>query len=139
MEDVLCDSGSFEFNLSLVRIESIKKASHRFSSHFLVKLSKPSENVVVATLQSLARKPAYPLSAEQFPAEVMEQELRETIASETKSVRELLLAQAFSGLALITPEMESADFRDDPLGIASNDRNVRQGQVGPTRGGTDDD
>ncbi len=94
---------------------------------------------MVATLQPLARKPAYPLNAEQFPAEVMEQELRESIALETKSVRELLLAQAFSGLALISPEMESADFRDDPLGIATNERSLGQGQVGPARGGTDDD
>jgi hypothetical protein len=50
---------------------------------------------------------------------VLDQELRETVAEETKSVRDLLLAQTFSGLSLVDPVGENADYHDDPLVIAA--------------------
>jgi hypothetical protein len=53
----------------------------------------------------------------EFRNELLDQDLRETIAEETGRVRNLLLAQAFSGLSLTDADADAADFRDDPLGI----------------------
>ncbi|MCA9059945.1 MAG: hypothetical protein KDA85_15665, partial [Planctomycetaceae bacterium] len=50
---------------------------------------------------------------------VLHEDLREMIAEETKVVRDILLAQAFSGLSMTDPDGETADFRKDPLGIAA--------------------
>jgi hypothetical protein len=48
--------------------------------------------------------------AGEFCNEVLDQELRETIAEETAGIRNLLLAQAFSKTSLIDPELETADY-----------------------------
>jgi hypothetical protein len=49
--------------------------------------------------------------------EVLDQELREVVAEETAGIREVILAQAFLGLALTDEHGEHADFRDDSLQI----------------------
>ena len=49
-------------------------------------------------------------TAGQFCNEVLDQELREEIASESRGVRDLLLAHAFSKTSLIDSEMETAEY-----------------------------
>ena len=58
--------------------------------------------------------------ANDFPNQVLDQDLRESIAEETKSVRDLILAQAFSGLPILDPLGETADFRGDILAIGGS-------------------
>jgi hypothetical protein len=52
-----------------------------------------------------------------FRNEILDQDLRESIAEETAQVRNLLLVQAFSGLSVTDTVADTADYGDDPLGI----------------------
>jgi His-Xaa-Ser system protein HxsD len=107
----------FEFDLSLYRLAAIQKAAYRFTGPFSVELDRPSPKRVSVRLTP---RPGVAQSVDPstLPNEVLDQELRETVAEETKTVRELLLAQAFSNLPLTDPIGENADYREDPLKIA---------------------
>src|SRR5689334_15002900 len=103
---------SFEFDPSVCRLGAVKKAAYRFSAHFDVQI-EAGEGAVRVTLRPRPSAPSWPCDLGSFPTEVLDQELRELVAEETKGVRDLLLAQAFSGLPLIDPTGEAADFHED--------------------------
>ena len=111
---------TFDFDLRIHPLVAIKKAAYRFSAHYLVEIIPTGDVAVRVQLTRHHNPPAWDCDAERFPAEVLDQELRETVADETKGVRDLLLAHAFSGLALIDPTGDSADFREDPLNICQS-------------------
>jgi His-Xaa-Ser system protein HxsD len=46
----------------------------------------------------------------EFCNEVLDQDLRETVAEETTGIRNLLLAQAFSKTSLIDSELETGEY-----------------------------
>jgi His-Xaa-Ser system protein HxsD len=108
----------FEFDLAVFRLEAIKKAAYRFAGAFTVEVEKVSDSRVRVTLSLCQRQPKVNLDPNRLPNEVLDQELREVVAEETKSVRDLLLAQTFSGISLVDPVGENADYRDDPLSIS---------------------
>jgi len=107
----------FTFDLSLYRLSAIQKAAYRFTGPFSVELDRVTESQVRVTL---VPRPGIPQTIEPttLPNEVLDQELRELVADETRGVRELLLAQALSNLPLTDPVGENADYHDDPLKIA---------------------
>lgn len=111
----------FVFDTRIQSLIAIKKAAYRFGQDFSIELSQLDTDLVNVRLTPL-RRVGFTLSPDWFPNEVIDQELREHIAEQTRTVRELILAQALSGLALVDEVGESADFRDDPLGIAIPDR-----------------
>lgn len=53
-----------------------------------------------------------------FANELINQRVRRDIASETKAVRELIVAQAFAEADLLNREFSEASYADDPKGIA---------------------
>ena len=96
------------------RMSAVKKAAYRLGDRCFVKLEVLADGTIRVTLTAKsAGVPADILEGE-FLNELLDQDLRETIADETERVRNLLLAQAFSGL---TTGADTADFREDPLGI----------------------
>lgn len=102
------------------RLSAVKKAAYRVGDRahavieiqpdgqILVRLTPKHEGIATETLEG------------EFRGEILDQDLRETIAEETARVRNLLLAQAFSGLSLADHEADVADYREDPLGIAQS-------------------
>jgi His-Xaa-Ser system protein HxsD len=114
-------STEFTFDTSIYRLTAIQKAAYRFTGSYSVEVNRVNENVVRVKLTS--RPDSSPnVEAHALPNEVLDQELRETVAEETRTVRELLLAQAFSHLPLTDPIGENSDYRDDPLKIADVQR-----------------
>ena len=111
-------SASFTFDLRIYSLSSIKKAVYRFTSDYVANISKSSEWEAVVTLEPKLPGKAVRIDAKTLPNEVVDQDLRELVAKETIQVRNILLAQAFSGLAITDPTGESVDFRDDPMHIA---------------------
>jgi His-Xaa-Ser system protein HxsD len=110
----------YAFDLNLFRLSAIKKAAYRFTDGFAVHIEQlDTSNIRVSlTLRPGISRPR--LAADSFENEVLDQELRETVADETRGVRELLLAQAFSEIQLVDPVGENADYSDDPLRISSH-------------------
>jgi His-Xaa-Ser system protein HxsD len=111
-------SNDYIFDLSVYRLAAIKKATYLFMGQFNVEL-QVNGNVACVRLTK-KQSPAGPdLDPASLTNAVIDQELRETIAQETEAIRNVILAQAFSGLSLIEPVGETAAFTEDPLGIAA--------------------
>ncbi len=90
------------FPKSVYSLDAVKKASYKFtdSCSFLINeqntayevLCKPTADIPSKALDELVNS---------FCNEVLDQDLRERIASETHAVRSLILAQAFSKTSLL--------------------------------------
>lgn len=114
------ESFVFEFDLMLYRLAAIQKAAYRYSGHFDIRMESVAPDRVRVELSAKLTPPAWPCDPASFPCEVLDQDLREKVAEDTKSVRDLLLAQTFSELSFLDPAGETADYHDDPLGIAGH-------------------
>lgn len=108
------------FDLSCYRLTAIQKACYRLSdlASFDIKISDLECHVRLSSASSEKSEQVATL----LRREALDQELREVVAAETERVRDLLLAQAFSPLSFLDRTGETADFREDPLGIRTPDR-----------------
>jgi len=100
------------------RLNAVKKAAYRLGGRAtsqITVLPQGGIQVILTPLRGLSEDAN--LEAE-FREEVLDQELREQIGEETAQLRNILLAQAFSGLSLTDQVGEDANFEDDPLHIA---------------------
>ncbi|MDQ3803556.1 MAG: His-Xaa-Ser system protein HxsD [Acidobacteriota bacterium] len=59
-----------------------------------------------------------PTLAGEFSNELINQKVRLQIASETRAIRELIVAQAFAEADLLDRSLSEAGYADDPKGIA---------------------
>lgn len=116
------DGQRFEFDLRVVRMEAIKKAAYRWATHFIADIQQVDEHHVTVDFIAKTSLKGHALKLEEFANDVLDQELREVVAEETQTIRNVLLAQAFSGIAVASPELESVDFRGDPLSISKGSR-----------------
>ena len=93
-------------DLRSYRLAAIKKAAYRLADRFTLALGAVTEDAVAVTLSTKAS--LSPDSARELTQllmqELLDQELREQVAEETKPVRTLILAQAFSKTDLIGDE-----------------------------------
>lgn len=105
---------------SVYRLSAVKKAAYRLGDRCFVRIESLTEaSVQVKLTAKSANIPLDTLEGE-FLNELLDQDLRESIAEETERVRNLILAQAFSGASLTDPIADTADYRDDPLGIGQS-------------------
>lgn len=91
------------FDDRVFSLDSVKKAAYRFIDKFSIDI-KLTENQIYCVLtfsQNISPEGAAFLF-DDFKREVLDQDLRATIASETESVRNLVLAHAFSRTSLVT-------------------------------------
>ncbi len=115
------ESQVFTFDRALYRLDAIKKACYRFLGDYDVHITEDKTALIVTLVEKAPERPKR-FDARQLVTEVLDQELREQVLSETQSMRDLILAQAFSNMPLVDPIGEDADFRHDPLNIAHPDR-----------------
>lgn len=107
---------TLEFDLRVIRLSAIKKAALRFAGCYSADIRLIGSEQANVVLTSQTDQPVDSLS---FRNETLDQDLREIVAEETMPVRNLLLAQAFAELSVVDPLGDSADFHNDPLGIAA--------------------
>jgi His-Xaa-Ser system protein HxsD len=106
-----------EFDLRVHSMNAVKKTAYRFSNRASASFSQSSEFILVVVF-SVERSAE--LQEAEILKELLDQELREIVAEETKMVRDLIMAQAFSKISLVDPDGEGGTFEDDPLGIATS-------------------
>jgi len=102
---------------SVYGLEAVKKAAYKFGDRFHILIEAQEDTRVKVTLKSKTPLNNADYLAGEFCNEVLDQELRESIAKETDAVRNLLLAHAFSKTSLLGKELEYADYHADSLGI----------------------
>jgi His-Xaa-Ser system protein HxsD len=106
------------FDTALYRSNAVKKAAYKYGGLFYVLISHRSDLIEVR----LKPKETCTLPdavVGEFCNEVLDQELRETVAEETTGIRDLLLAQAFSKTTLIDPELETGEYDTEHCAEAS--------------------
>lgn len=109
---------TLEFDAGLFRPEAVKKAAYRFSGDYWVTVERRTPEGLTVTLRPRASGPCDLVEAgAAFRTEVLDQELRLVVAEKTSALSSLILAHALSSIAIVEPELETADFRTDPNGI----------------------
>jgi His-Xaa-Ser system protein HxsD len=101
------------------RLSAVKKAAYRLGDRFYagIQVDPEPENTIRVTLTAKTDRVSLETIEGEFRNELLDQDLREMIAEETEGVRNLLLAQAFSGVSLTGDDADAADYRNDPLRI----------------------
>lgn len=105
------------FDSHVYRLSAAKKAAYRLGDRCFVKIAILPEGGIQVKLTAKSEKVSLEALEGDFRNELLDQDLRESIAEETERIRNLLLAQAFSGLSLTDAETDTTDYREDPLGI----------------------
>jgi His-Xaa-Ser system protein HxsD len=106
---------------SLYSQDAVLKAIYRFTDRAFVDIQQGDDIWEVGLRPKQASADPQVLLAE-LRNEAVDQQLRETVAIETRAVRDLILTHALSQANLIDPELEGVDSRTDPLGIAQPDK-----------------
>jgi His-Xaa-Ser system protein HxsD len=97
------------FDSEVYRLSAIKKAAYKFGGlfHILIEQHGQVAEVRLTPKESCKSPDAF---VGEFCNEVLDQDLRETVAEETAGIRNLLLAQAFSKTSLIDSELETGEY-----------------------------
>ncbi len=92
--------------LSTYSLTAIKKVCYKFSDTFSIKLEPVASNRLQLTFELLSGVDEQKLTGlvKEFYVELIDQDLRESIYKETESIRNLILAEAFSKTTLIEAE-----------------------------------
>ncbi|AYQ26918.1 His-Xaa-Ser system protein HxsD [Polaromonas sp. SP1] len=97
------------FDSTLYSADTIKRALYRMSDRLSADI-QTGDGCFICTLHFLPGKSPESIAYDvaNFRKEVLDQDLREKIRTETESVRNLILAHAFSKTGLIADEQVSA-------------------------------
>lgn len=107
MEASANTSCSARFDVRVHSLSAIKKAAYKFTHAFSVRFETVDQDHVIVRFLPL-QAPTAPLDLlDAFHNEVLDQDLREHLAEETKGIRDLIIAQAFSPISLLHPELET--------------------------------
>jgi len=92
---------SADFQAETFGLDAIKRAAYRFSDRAAFEITRDGERIIVwlDLITELSQAEAEALVSA-FRNEVLDQDLRETIAEETSAVRNAVLAYAFSRTGL---------------------------------------
>lgn len=108
--------GAFEAcaDLGVYSLAAIKRAAYKFAEDWSIQLAEEGESRlrILCCPKTPAADAAHLANA--FFNEVLDNDLRETIASETAAIRNLILAHALSRTSLLNQETESGSYQDDP-------------------------
>lgn len=89
-----------EIDENVFSLDSIKKSVYKFSSNAEIQIEKNDRKITLYIKIKDGKTPAH-LIKENLNREILDQDLRESIKKETESVRNLILANAFSKTKLI--------------------------------------
>jgi His-Xaa-Ser system protein HxsD len=94
-----------KFDSAVYTVDAVKAACYRFSDKFS-SLIEYRDGLIVCSLQYDAKLcgPLIDLEIENLKKEVLDQDLRQKLRTETEPVRNLILAHAFSKTGLIADE-----------------------------------
>ncbi|HEY3755222.1 MAG TPA: His-Xaa-Ser system protein HxsD [Opitutaceae bacterium] len=104
------------FAKEVYSINAVLKAAYRFTHRAYVKVELNNGQIEAHLRPKTTEESGVTLTRELFN-EALDQQLRETLARETQSVRDLILGHALSETNLLDAELTDVDSGADPLGI----------------------
>jgi His-Xaa-Ser system protein HxsD len=102
-------------------LDPILKAAHSLTRLCYVHVETEDQGAVLCRLRAKQSLQDATHLAGMFVNEVLDQRLRSRLSEQTEPVRRLLMAQAFSKLNLLEPDLDTVSPQSDPLGIAAPD------------------
>lgn len=116
------DKSSFilELDPMVYRLAAIKKAAYKFGDRCYIQITADEASKVQVEFKVKQKNTDVETIVGEFSNEVLDQELREVVAEETKVLRDLLLAQAFSATSLVDAAGDDADYVSDPKKISQS-------------------
>ena len=104
------DKKTLKFDAGIYRASAVKKAAYRFSDrlHCHIKPDDRRDGLRVTIRPRMGGDVEF--LAGEFCNEVLDQELRELVAEETRPIRDILMAQAFSAVSLVDEMGDDGDY-----------------------------
>jgi His-Xaa-Ser system protein HxsD len=106
----------FEVDVDIYGLASLQKVAHKFTDRCFVHLKRRDNQTIEVRLKSKTPGEGLDLIAGEFCNEILDQRLREVVALESESVRNLILAHALSRVGLsdsTSEELEKNDPRSE--------------------------
>lgn len=107
-------------NTKIYSLEVLFRTCYVFTDRCYLFL-EPSDDpqIIAVRFTSKCSDGALSITAAEFSNELINQRVRSDIANETRSIRELIVAQAFAEADLLDRSDSEASYVDDPRGIRS--------------------
>lgn len=125
MDSILADEGGVIVRLQsdVYGLRPILEAAHRFTARCTVQIER-SEGTVSCRIKPKDAQSSAQAMADEFVNEVLDQLLRSKLEEETRDIRNLLLAHAFSNTSIFHPELDESEPDEDPseIGLADVQR-----------------
>lgn len=109
----------YSFNKELYNKEALLKAAYSFTDKAYIHLDADEEYYIV-TVEMKGDTGAGIISEKDFQNEILAQRVRQIVSKQTKHVRELMLARAFSSTIIDSNECDG--YHEDELTLDDVDR-----------------
>ncbi len=109
---------SLKVDLSIYVLGAVRRAAYKFTDRcylFLSRCEDPGWLTVIFGAKA-GQQNLVSLFGE-FCNELLDQQIRDDLANEAGSVRDLIVAQAFAEGNLLDSQRDEGSYQDDPLGI----------------------
>ena len=114
------DHGSVavEVSTTIYDMDTVFRAAYKFTDRAYAFLANSEEEgTLVVTLMAKNGKVDLGPVVGEFLNELVDQKIRAQLQAEAGSIRDLIVAQAFSEGNLLDPQRDDGDYQTDPLGI----------------------
>lgn len=110
---------TLEVDIGIYSLEALFRVCYAYTDRCYLFL-EPTTREAVITVRITAKQPDSDLSiiAGEFSNALIDERVRRSIATETMSIRELIVAQAFAEADLIDRSSSEGSYLDDPKAIA---------------------
>jgi His-Xaa-Ser system protein HxsD len=119
VEEVTDEGLCVRVDTAVYSLEALFRVCYAFTDRCYLFL-RPEEGSPVIKVMFAGKAPGgdLPSLAGEFSNELINQRVRLQIASETKAIRELIVAQAFAEADLLDRSLSESGYVEDPKGIA---------------------
>jgi His-Xaa-Ser system protein HxsD len=106
---------------SVFAVAAVLRATYKVTDrcHVFVERAEPDAVRVVVTLRPKAPGVCLDLVVGELANELIDQQVREVLAQEAGTVREIIVAQAFAEGNLLDSDRDQGDYLDDPEDIGA--------------------
>jgi len=110
---------TLEIDTAIYSLEALFRACYAFTDRCYLFLEPATKDTSIV-LRITSKKPDFDLDtvAGEFSNALIDERVRRSIATETMSIRELIVAQAFAEVNILDRSLAEASYVEDPKGIA---------------------
>jgi His-Xaa-Ser system protein HxsD len=119
IEELTDGSLSFCVDTAVYSLEALFRVCYIFTDkcYLYLEVAEPA-SVIRVNFSQKTSKANLEVIAGEFSNELINQRVRMDVATETRAIRELIVAQAFAESSVVDTSLSDSSYLDDPKGIA---------------------